>query len=135
MVDAGDPPAHAKRKLFFVSRSGEFLGSTDSDATTGAYSLPTTEGGAIYALAFIDRGDVWVPTTAYALGATALTRTNNDHWYEVETAGTTGPSEPTWPTSGGTVTDGTVVWRDKGMIAPTEADHPWAEGPYAAPAA
>jgi hypothetical protein len=130
VVDAGDPPAHVVRKLIFVSRSGEVLGESASAAGTGAYALPTTERGAVYGIAFVDYGDAWNPSTAYSLAAKALTRTNNGHWYEVETAGTTGSSEPAWPTSGGTVTDGTVVWRDKGLM-----ERPWAEGPYVAPVA
>lgn len=56
--------------------------------------------------------------TAWATGATfaqyAWTRSSDPTVmlrFECTTAGTTGGSEPTWPTTvGGTVTDGTVVW-------------------------
>ena len=39
-----------------------------------------------------------------------LTAQNNGLIYEVTTAGTSGSSEPTWPSSG-TVTDGGVTWQ------------------------
>jgi len=59
----------------------------------------------------------WAATTAHSLseyirptGANA-----NGHFYIVTSAGTTGASEPTWPTSdGGTVVDGTVTWTEVG---------------------
>lgn len=54
----------------------------------------------------------------YALGAVVVPVTPNGHWYKATTAGTTGSSIPTWPTtSGGTVTDGTVVWTEQGATA------------------
>jgi hypothetical protein len=55
----------------------------------------------------------WAASTAHALGVwrvpTSINR--NGLTFSVTTAGTTGASEPTWPTSaGGTVVDGTVTW-------------------------
>lgn len=55
----------------------------------------------------------WVASTAYSLNAIRRpTQPNrNGFGYRVTTAGTTGSSEPTWPTEyGATVTDGSVVW-------------------------
>jgi len=53
----------------------------------------------------------WAALTALSLGAIRSPTTGNGYYYEVTTAGTTGATEPTWPTPAGTtVTDGTVVW-------------------------
>ena len=43
--------------------------------------------------------------------------TGNGHLYQCTTAGTTGSTQPAWPVSGGTVTDGTAVWTDLGTPA------------------
>lgn len=58
---------------------------------------------------------VWIAGTVYALGAERIPTARNGHYYAVTTAGTSGATEPTWPTtSGATVTDGTVVWTEQG---------------------
>ena len=59
----------------------------------------------------------WVASTAYALGDVARPVTGNSHLYQCITAGTSGSTQPTWPTTGGTVTDGTAVWTDLGTAA------------------
>src|ERR1019366_9687849 len=51
------------------------------------------------------------------LGYFAIPVTPNGHLYAATTAGTNGSSAPTWPTAGGTVTDGTTVWQDLGTAA------------------
>lgn len=57
----------------------------------------------------------WAGTEAVALGVARVPTTRNGHYYTVTTAGTTGASEPTWPTtSGATVADGTAVWTESG---------------------
>jgi len=53
----------------------------------------------------------WAASTAYSLGDFRAPTTDNGYWYEVTVAGTSGASEPTWPTTpGDTVDDGTVTW-------------------------
>ena len=57
----------------------------------------------------------WVASTAYALGAivrpTAAPTDASVFYYECTTAGTSGTTEPAWPTTDGTtVTDNTAVW-------------------------
>ncbi|MCK5603133.1 hypothetical protein KAR91_14715 [Candidatus Pacearchaeota archaeon] len=53
----------------------------------------------------------WQATTAYSLLDFVSAVPENGCQYECTTAGTTGASEPTWPTTmGGTVADGSVVW-------------------------
>ncbi|MBF0131009.1 MAG: hypothetical protein HQL75_00270 [Magnetococcales bacterium] len=39
------------------------------------------------------------------------------HFYRATVAGTTGALAPVWPTDGTTVVDGTVTWKDAGLIA------------------
>lgn len=54
----------------------------------------------------------WAATTAYSLGNYVVPTSPNNRVYECTTAGTSGATEPTWPTTyGDTVTDGaTLVW-------------------------
>jgi hypothetical protein len=54
----------------------------------------------------------WAASTAYSLGALVIPTAGATWWvYECTTAGTSGTTEPAWPTTeGATVTDGTVVW-------------------------
>ena len=58
--------------------------------------------------------DVWVKSTAYAKGdyvRPTLLSTFSGYIYKCTTAGTSGSSEPTWPTTAdGTVVDGSVTW-------------------------
>lgn len=82
-------------------------------------------------LDFRFRGIPWTPPTAYlfsliratagisprstavTLGQTTVPLAHNGRMYRCSTAGTTGASEPTWPTTdNGTVTDGTAVWTE-----------------------
>lgn len=59
----------------------------------------------------------WAATTAKASGAYAVPTASNGYYYKATTPGTTGSSQPTWPTTpGATVTDGTVVWTNMGKI-------------------
>jgi len=58
----------------------------------------------------------WKVSTAYSLGALVSPTTYNGHKYECTTAGTSGTTEPTWPTiNENTVIDGTVVWTCRGI--------------------
>jgi hypothetical protein len=59
----------------------------------------------------------WVASNAYNLGDVARPTAGNSHLYQCTTAGTSGSAQPTWPTGGGTVTDGTAVWTDLGTTA------------------
>lgn len=59
----------------------------------------------------------WEATTAAALGTLKKPTVSNGHYYRATTGGTTGGTQPTWPTTtGATVTDGTVVWTEAGLI-------------------
>ena len=58
---------------------------------------------------------VWKSSHVYVVGQIVTPTTRNLHKYRVTTAGTSGASEPTFPTSsGGTVTSGNVVFTENG---------------------
>ncbi|MBF0137468.1 MAG: hypothetical protein HQL65_14620 [Magnetococcales bacterium] len=63
----------------------------------------------------------WTATTASTVGEIVKPGTGT-HFYRCSTAGTTGATEPTWPTDGGTVSDGTVTWTDMGAMVLTSTD-------------
>ncbi len=71
----------------------------------------------------------WSGSTAYGLGDVVVPTSPNGHSYRVVTAGTSSGSEPTWPTGGGSVTDGGVTWQDYSgylpeLIAPDDGVNP-----------
>lgn len=86
-----------------------YLGSTTIGRTLEATSNPGVDN---ITLTPTNASVAWASGTAHALGVQRIPTTPNNYLYEVTTAGTTGSSEPTWPTGaiGDTVTDGTVVW-------------------------
>lgn len=62
-----------------------------------------------------DAHSEWAATTAYALGATVVPTPRNAHFYRVTVAGTSGATQPNFPTTAGaTVADGTVTWAEAG---------------------
>jgi len=57
----------------------------------------------------------WAASTGYTVGQTISPPGANGHIYQCTVAGTSGATPPsTWPTNGGTVTDGGVTWQDMG---------------------
>jgi len=59
-------------------------------------------------------GVTWTANTSKSIGDWVRPTSPNKHLYKCTTGGTTGSTEPTWPTNGGTVNDGTVTWQDMG---------------------
>ena len=56
----------------------------------------------------------WQSLHVYSAGDLVKPVTSNGHYYRCVTAGTSGATAPTWPiTWWGTVTDGTVGWREE----------------------
>ncbi len=62
----------------------------------------------------IDATASWAATTEYAVGDLIA---DTSRAYIVTVAGESGSVEPSWPTDGTTVSDGTVTWRDIGPVA------------------
>lgn len=59
----------------------------------------------------------WQANTAYAVDDVVIPTQSNGHKYICITAGTSGSTEPSWPTSSGaTVNDGSVRWRENGEV-------------------
>jgi microcystin-dependent protein len=86
---------------------GETYGVGDGSTT---FNLPNLNGRTA-----IGSGqttpDVWTEYTIYAAGQYVKATASYNYVYEVTTAGTSGGTEPTWPTTpGNTVSDGTVTW-------------------------
>jgi hypothetical protein len=65
----------------------------------------------------------WTPYSGgsydITLGRLVIPTTPNGHTYcQIAATGVNGTTEPTWPTSGGTVSDGNVIWQDVGTTLP-----------------
>lgn len=111
----------------YAKGSGELLGETISDPADGSYSLtfPEPAGGSIMVTAHDDWGAPWTPGTAKAQDEQVIPNTANGHYYRAQGAGTTGASEPAWPTDGGTVNDNDITWVDEGTIRAAVVEYPF----------
>lgn len=110
---AGDVrrPTTGNGRIYRVISAGGTTGSSEP-------TWPTTDRGTV-----VDGTVTWQDCTndlprfqtshAYSLGEIVRPTTNNSRTYRVTTAGTSGGSEPTWPTTAqGTVTSGGVTFRE-----------------------
>lgn len=86
-----------------------YFGSNESTTKLQAISNPGVDQ-VVLTPADIE-GD-WVTATSYSLGAIIEPTSSNGYIYKCTTAGTSGASEPTWPTTlGSTVIDNSsIVW-------------------------
>lgn len=75
--------------------------------------------------------DQWQATFSWPFGTNIYPTTPNGHFYTVvaqaTAGGSSGSSEPTWPTDGGEVTDGDLTWRDSGQLPPHPHDTAFAD--------
>lgn len=73
----------------------------------------------------------WQATHAYSIGDVVAAVADNGHQYRCTTAGTSGGSEPVWPTDhGATVEDDGVVWTEDTFVADMWPDRFDYEAPY-----
>lgn len=70
-----------------------------------------------------DDAAAWTATAEITSGAYRIPTTPNGHFYKATVGGDTGGTEPTWPTDGSTVSDGTVTWQDMGTIIAAATDY------------
>jgi hypothetical protein len=104
--------------------TGALLASGAS-SSAGLFEFTVDYLGAVNVVAFLDVGQPWAASAAVAEETRAIPRNANGHWYAAEQAGNTGAVEPNWPTDGGVIADGDVLWRDQG-----NTPKPLIQGPF-----
>lgn len=110
LIRRGAKGAGASRKEISVEwlyRTRDFTQyySNSSDSTPPVIGAITGDCG----------GARWTASTAYAIGSTASAVAPNGHFYVATLGGTSGSSEPAWPTTAGaSVVDGSVTWTENG---------------------
>ena len=85
----------------------QVLPNNDAAINTKAQTLASAEWRAMLESGVLAHVK-WAAATAYALNT--VIAPGNGYTYICTTAGTSGSTEPTWPTSEGTVNDGAAVW-------------------------
>lgn len=78
------------------------------DGTATLLSVPTG------VMLFRSDPSAWTALSTYPTNYLVL---GSGHVQQAQNAGKTASSAPAWSTSGGSVTDGTVVWKDLGALA------------------
>lgn len=104
---------------------GGTVSAENITAIVGAYvelAHPNVSSVVVNRKAGVD-ASAWQATTEITLGAYRNPTVANAHFYKCTVAGTTGAAEPTWPTNGSTVVDGTATWQDMGLIVAAATDY------------
>lgn len=74
----------------------------------------------------------WASATSYSAGAIVRPTSTNSRTYRAMNAGTSGGSQPTWPTStGGTVSDNGITWKETSYTGQCSSQTYAATSPYA----
>lgn len=96
--------------------------ASDDENLTDWARIAVTSAAALSGAGWIFRfitSTTWAITTAYQVGTRRVPTVANGYIYRVIVAGTSGASEPTWPTTvGASVTDGSVTWACYKIPAP-----------------
>ena len=93
-----------------IAKLGKFIQLAKSNLAEANFKVENKDGAT---------ASTWASSSAYVVGDFAIPTATNDHFYKCTTAGTSDVSEPTWTMDGSTVTDGSVVWTDMGLILHT----------------
>ncbi len=99
--------------------------ATGSGYTQGGVALGSKTSSYTAANSY---GQTWAASTAYNIGDIVRPTAGNGHLYQCAIAGTSGGSQPTWPTTrGGSVTDGGVTWVEcgYGVLSISAASPSW----------
>lgn len=82
----------------------------------GVYASTVYKQNRFFGLRYSKPASAWTPSTAITLNDYRRPTVANGRRYYASVGGTTGGSEPTWPTTaGGTVVDGSVTWTENGL--------------------
>ena len=90
-----------------TAKLGKFIQLSKSNLAEANFKVENEDGAS---------APDWIASTGYILNDTVVPSTPNGHYYKCTTAGSSDVSEPTWTTDGSTVSDGSVVWTDMGVI-------------------
>jgi len=118
---AGTGVAESDAQSAYEACVGSLWAATDAISAGGA----TPAGSLVHSLGTVEDAaaltpNAWAAATPYSVGDIVTKVSSNGHFYLAISAGTSHASvEPTFPTNGGTVADGTtgLVWKDQGLIA------------------
>jgi hypothetical protein len=109
------PPANAHLQVTSAYNRG-YMAFSDLKTAQGQPAVYDLLSGNLDPYSMRPVGDRWKSSTAYKLGEVVTPNngtTGNGHTYVCTTAGTSGASQPAFPTgAGATVTDGSVVWTE-----------------------
>ena len=100
---------------FFIEINGFTADSNGYDgSSSGAPTNSNLYSGVEVGRRFDRYETAWAASTAYTVGQIRRPTVHNGLVYDVTVAGTSGTTEPAWPTAvGGTVADGGVTWRER----------------------
>ncbi len=85
------------------------------------YNTTNYKTDRFFGLRYAKPSAAWQASTSIALNEYRRPTVANGRRYYASTAGNTGSSEPTWPTTAGaTVSDGSVVWTENGLDGNTD---------------
>lgn len=95
--------------------SSSVMPNYDINVVPGRYLVRFTSGALLGRVRAVTVTPAWLATTVYVDNVIVRPTTPNGRCYRVTAPGTTGGTEPTWPTTlGGTVTSGSVTFTDYG---------------------
>lgn len=92
--------------------------------TTGLSEITPSNGDVYIINDCYDDNSQWQASTAYTVDDIVVPTTHNGYRYKCTSAGTSGSTEPTWPTTiGNTVVDNGVTWECDNGIWPASANY------------